>query len=62
MSEADEYARFFDALPVYAENNWAPTGQEKGQGNAGHENLYNIVKKTGDAPRVNPHLQGSQDR
>lgn len=55
LSEADEYARFFDALPVYAENNWAPTGQEKGQGNAGHENLYNIVKKTGDAPRVNPH-------
>ena len=55
LSEADEYARFFDALPVYAENNWAPTGQEKGKGNAGHENLYNIVKKTGDAPRVNPH-------
>lgn len=55
LSEADEYVRFFDALPVYAENNWAPTGQEKGQGNAGHENLYNIVKKTGDAPRVNPH-------
>lgn len=60
LSEADEYARFFDALPVYAENNWAPTGQEKGQGNAGHENLYNIVKKTGDAPRVNPHSKASK--
>lgn len=60
LSEADEYARFFDALPVYAENNWAPTGQEKGQGNAGHENLYNIVKKTGDAPRVNPHSEASK--
>lgn len=60
LSEADEYARFFDALPVYAENNWAPTGQEKGKGNAGHENLYNIVKKTGDAPRVNPHSKASK--
>lgn len=60
LSEADEYARFFDALPVYAENNWAPTGQEKGQGNAGHGNLYNIVKKTGDAPRVNPHSKASK--
>ena len=60
LSEADEYARFFDALPVYAENNWASTGQEKGQGNAGHENLYNIVKKTGDAPRVNPHSKASK--
>ena len=60
LSEADEYVRFFDALPVYAENNWAPTGQEKGQGNAGHENLYNIVKKTGDAPRVNPHSKASK--
>lgn len=61
LSEADEYARFFDALPVYAENNWAPTGQEKGKGNAGHENLYNIVKKTGDAPRVNPHSKASKN-
>lgn len=60
LSEADEYARFFDALPVYAENNWAPTGQEKGKGNAGHENLYNIVKKTGDAPRVSPHSKASK--
>ena len=60
LSEADEYARFFDALPVYVENNWAPTGQEKGKGNAGHENLYNIVKKTGDAPRVNPHSKASK--
>lgn len=60
LSEADEYARFFDALPVYAENNWAPTGQEKGKGNAGHEKLYNIVKKTGDAPRVNPHSKASK--
>ena len=60
LSEADEYSRFFDALPVYAENNWAPTGQEKGKGNAGYENLYNIVKKTGDAPRVNPHSKASK--
>lgn len=60
LSEADEYARFFDALPVYAENNWAPTGQEKGKGNAGHENLYNIIKKAGDAPRVNPHSKASK--
>ena len=60
LTEADEYARFFDAMPVYAENNWAPTGQEKGAGDAGHENLYNIVKKTGDAPRVNPYSKVSK--
>ena len=60
LSEADEYARFFDAMPVYAENTWAPTGMEKGAGDAGYENLYNIVEKTGDAPRVNPYSQVSK--
>ena len=60
LTEADEYARFFDAMPVYAENNWAPTGMEKGAGDAGYENLYNIVEKTGDAPRVNPYSKVSK--
>ncbi len=60
LSETDEYARFFDALPVYAENNWAPTGQEKGAGDAGFENLCRVVEKTGDAPRVNPYSKASK--
>ena len=60
LTEADEYARFFDAMPVYAENNWAPTGQEKGAGNEGFNKLYEIVETTGDAPRVNPYSKVSK--
>lgn len=60
LSESDEFARFFDALPVYAENNWAPTGQEKGAGNAGYQNLRGIVAKTGYGPNVNPFSEVSK--
>ena len=60
LTEADEYTRFFDALPVYAENNWAPTGQEKGAGTQGFKNLCSIVEKIGDAPRVNPYSEVSK--
>ena len=56
LSEADEYARFFDAMPFYAEKTWAPTGKEKGSAN----NLRSLVAKTGDAPRVNPYSKASR--
>lgn len=56
LSEADEYARFFDAMPFYAEKTWAATGKEKGTPDA----LRGLVAKTGDAPRVNPYSKASK--
>lgn len=56
LSEADEYARFFDAMPFYAEKTWAPTGKEKGSA----DNLRSLVAKTGDAPRVNPYSKAGK--
>ena len=56
LSEADEYARFFDAMPFYAEKTWAPTGKEKGSA----DNLRALVAKTGDAPRVNPYSKADK--
>lgn len=56
LSEADEYARFFDAMPFYAEKTWAPTGKEKGSA----DSLRSLVAKTGDAPRVNPYSKASK--
>ena len=44
LSEADEFTRFFDAMPVYAENNWAATGKEKGEGSKGYQNLRSLVE------------------
>ena len=60
LTEADEFERFFDAMPVYAENNWAPTGMEKGEGDAGHKKLYDLVDKLGVGPRVNPYSEVSK--
>ena len=57
VTESDEYARFFDALPVYAEKNWASTGKEKGTAAA----LTALAKKQGDAPRTNPYYQSTAD-
>ncbi len=56
LSEADEYARFFDAMPFYAEKTWAPTGKEKGSA----DSLRSLVAKTGDAPRVNPYSKAGK--
>lgn len=50
LTESDEYLRFMDALPVYAEKNWAATGKEKGSADL----LRTTAEKTGAAPRVNP--------
>lgn len=60
LTEADEFERFFDAMPVYAENNWAPTGMEKGEDDAGHKKLYDLVDKLGVGPRVNPYSEVSK--
>ena len=60
LTEADEFERFFDAMPVYAENNWAPTGMEKGEGDAGHKRLCDLVDKLGVGPRVNPYSEVSK--
>ncbi|KAB5608047.1 Ig-like domain-containing protein [Bifidobacterium jacchi] len=57
VTESDEYARFFDALPFYAEKNWASTGKEKGTAAA----LTTLAKKQGDAPRTNPYYQSTAD-
>ncbi len=56
LSEADEYARFFDALPFYAEKNWAATGKEKGSADA----LKKLASQQGDAPRTNPYSEASR--
>ncbi|MDO4595657.1 MAG: discoidin domain-containing protein [Coriobacteriaceae bacterium] len=56
LTEADEYARFFDAMPFYAEKTWAATGKEKGSA----QNVRDLVKKTGDAPRTNPYSEVSK--
>lgn len=57
LTESDEYARFFDALPVYAEKNWATTGKEKGTAAA----LTALAKTQGDAPRTNPYYHATAD-
>ena len=56
LTEADEFDRFFEALPVYAENNWAPTGKEKGS----LETLTGLVGKLGMGPGVNPYDEASK--
>lgn len=59
LSEADEFTRFFDAMPVYAENNWAATGKEKGEGSKGYQNLRSLVETAGYGPGVNPYGEAS---
>lgn len=56
LTEADEFDRFFEALPVYAENNWAPTGKEKGS----FDTLVGLVGKLGMGPGVNPYDEASK--
>lgn len=58
LTESDEYWRFFDALPVYAEKTWAATGKEKGTA----ANLQAIAQQQGTGPRTNPYYQASVDK
>ena len=37
-------------MPVYAENNWAATGKEKGEGSKGYQNLRSLVETAGYGP------------
>lgn len=53
LSESDLYARFFDALPFYAEKTWAATGQEKGTAAA----LTALAQEQGTGPDTNPYYQ-----
>ena len=53
LTESDIFARFFDALPLYAEKNWAATGQEKGSAAA----VSNLSKQIGIAPNTNPYFE-----
>ena len=53
LSESDIFVRFFDALPFYAEKNWAATGQEKGSAAA----LTELSKQIGIAPNSNPYFE-----
>ena len=53
LTESDIFYRFFDALPFYAEKNWAATGQEKGSATA----LTELSKQTGLAPNTNPYFE-----
>ena len=52
LDESDYFHRFFDALPFYAEKNWATTGKEKGTA----ENLQALTNVIGVGP-VNPYYQ-----
>ena len=52
LTESDIFARFFNALPLYAEKNWAPTGQEKGSAAA----ITKLADKIGIAPNTNPYF------
>ena len=53
LTESDIFVRFFDALPFYAEKNWAATGQEKGSAAA----LTELSKQIGIAPNSNPYFE-----
>ena len=53
LTESDIYWRFFDALPVYAEKNWAATGREKGTIDV----LTDLAEKMGTGPNTNPYYQ-----
>ena len=53
LSESDIFVRFFNALPLYAEKNWAPTGQEKGSADA----ITKLSNKIGIAPNTNPYFE-----
>ena len=59
LSEADEFTRFFDAMPVYAENNWAATGKEKGEGKQGLSEPSLSRGDGGYGPGVNPYSEAS---
>ena len=52
LTESDIFARFFNALPLYAEKNWAATGQEKGSASA----ITKLADKIGIAPNTNPYF------
>ena len=52
LTESDIFARFFNALPLYAEKTWAPTGQEKGSAAA----ITKLAGKLGIAPNTNPYF------
>nr|WP_193312306.1 Ig-like domain-containing protein [Bifidobacterium leontopitheci] len=58
LTESDEYWRFFDALPVYAEKTWAATGKEKGTA----AKLQEIAQQQGTGPRTNPYYDASADK
>ena len=57
LTESDLYWRFFDALPLYAEKNWAATGREKGSASA----LTELAQELGTGPRTNPYYQETKD-
>ena len=52
LTESDIFARFFNALPLYAEKNWAATGQEKGSAAA----ITKLADKIGIGPNTNPYF------
>ena len=53
LTESDIFVRFFNALPLYAEKTWAPTGQEKGSAAA----ITKLSGKIGIAPNTNPYFE-----
>ena len=53
LSESDLYARFFDALPFYAEKTWAATGKEKGSAAA----ITALAQELGTGANTNPYFQ-----
>lgn len=57
LSESDLYWRFFDALPFYAEKNWASTGKEKGTA----DQLSKLADEKGIGPNINPYYQEDKD-
>ena len=57
LTESDLYWRFFDAMPIYAEKNWAATGREKGSASA----LTELALELGTGPRTNPYYQETKD-
>lgn len=56
LSEEDLFARFFDALPFYAEKTWA-NGQEKGSVEA----IDGLAKRLSIAPNTNPYGEQESD-
>ena len=56
LTDSDLYWRFFDALPLYAEKNWAATGREKGSAAA----VVELAEKMGTGPNTNPYYQADK--